>query len=112
MPDLRDPVLQRIIWDRLIAVANEEAATLIRTAFTPIVREAEDLSAGVFDHRGRMLAQSVTGTPGHINSIATSMEHFLRACPPETLRPGDVLITNDPWHASGHPNDLTVATPV
>ena len=76
-----------------------------RTSFTPIVRESGDLSAVVFDARGRMLAQAVTGTPGHINSLATSMHHFLAAFPPETLEPGDVLITNDPWKTSGQLND-------
>ena len=97
MMDLGDPIVLQVLWQRLISVANEQAAALIRTAFTPIVRDAEDLSAAVFDRRGHMIAQSVTGTPGHINSMATGMKHFLAAYPPETLSPGDVLITNDPW---------------
>src|SRR5581483_302337 len=80
--------------------------------FTTIVRESEDLSAGVFDAAGNMIAQSVTGTPGHINSMATSMRHFLAACPLDTLEPGDVLITNDPWFTSGQLHDLTIVTPV
>src|SRR5438067_26579 len=84
----------------------------MRTSFTPIVREVGDLSAAVFDARGRMLAQAVTGTPGHINSLATGMRHFLAAHPPETLHHGDVLITNDPWMTSGQLNDLSVVTPV
>src|SRR5438552_4472015 len=91
-----------ILWNRLIAVAEEQAATLVRTALTPAVSEAGDLSAAVFDARGDMLAQAVTGTPGHINSLASAMRHFLTAYPPERLRPGDVLITNDPWLTSGH----------
>lgn len=106
-----DPVTLEILWSRLITVANEQAAALQRTSFTPIVREAGDLSAAVFDHRGRMLAQAVTGTPGHINSLATGMRHFLAAFPPKTLRPGDVLITNDPWMTSGQLNDISVVTP-
>jgi N-methylhydantoinase B len=110
--DLRDPVVLQVLWQRLISVANEQAAALVRTAFTPIVRDAEDLSAAVFDRHGYMIAQSVTGTPGHINSMATGMKHVLAAYPPETLRPGDVLITNDPWQTSGHLLDLTIATPV
>lgn len=110
--DLHDPVVLQVLWERLISVTNEQAAALIRTAFTPIVRDAEDLSAAVFDRQGRMIAQSVTGTPGHINSMATGMKHFLAAYPPDTLRPGDVLITNDPRQTSGHLLDLTVATPV
>jgi N-methylhydantoinase B len=112
MVDLRDPVVAQVLWQRLISVANEQAAALIRTAFTPIVRDAEDLSAAVFDRSGRMIAQSVTGTPGHINSMATGMKHFLAAYPPGRLHPGDVLMTNDPWQTSGHLLDLTIATPV
>ncbi len=107
-----DPVVLEILWTRLIQVTNEQAAALMRTSFTPIVREVGDLSAAVFDARGRMLAQAVTGTPGHINSLATGMRHFLAAHPPETLEPGDVLITNDPWMTSGQLNDLSVVTPV
>lgn len=107
-----DPVTLEILWSRLVQVTNEQAAALMRTSFTPIVREVGDLSAAVFDARGRMLAQAVTGTPGHINSLATGMKHFCAAHPPETLRPGDVLITNDPWMTSGQLNDLSVVTPV
>jgi N-methylhydantoinase B len=107
-----DPVTVEILWSRLIGVANEQAAALMRTSFTPIVREVGDLSAAVFDARGNMLAQAVTGTAGHINSLATGMKHFLRAFPPEALGAGDVLITNDPWMTSGQLNDLSVVTPV
>ncbi len=100
------------MWSRLISVVNEQAAALMRSSFTSIVREAGDLSAGVFDRRGRMIAQAVTGTPGHINSMATGMTHFLERFPVDTLRPGDVLVTNDPWKTASQLNDITVATPV
>jgi N-methylhydantoinase B len=106
-----DPVSLEILWTRLITVVNEQAAALIRTSFTPIVRDSGDLSAALFDARGRMLAQADTGTPGHINSLATAMEHFLKAFPPERLAEGDVLITNDPWKTSGQLNDLSIVTP-
>ena len=107
-----DPITLDICWSRLIGVVNEQAAALMRTSFTSIVREAGDLSAGVFDRRGYMIAQAVTGTPGHINSMALAMKHILAAYPLETLTPGDVLITNDPWKTSGHLNDVTVCNPV
>ena len=107
-----DPVVLRVIWDRLISVTNEQAAALVRTAFTSVVRDAQDLSAGLFDSRGCMIAQAVTGTPGHINSMVSAIEYCLREYPTEVLEPGDVLITNDPWFTSGHLNDLTVTTPV
>ena len=107
-----DLVTLEILWNRLIAVTNEQAAALMRTSFTPIVRDIGDLSAAVFDIRGQMLAQATTGTPGHINSLASGMHHFLERFPKETLEPGDVLITNDPWMTSGQLNDLSVVTPV
>ena len=101
-----------ILWNRLIATVNEQAATLMRSSFTSIVREAGDLSAGVFDRRGRMVAQAVTGTPGHINSMATGVIHFLERFPIESIAPGDVLVTNDPWKTASQLNDITVVTPV
>jgi N-methylhydantoinase B len=101
----------QIMWNRLIAVVEEQAQVLIRTAFSPIVRECGDLSAGVFDREGRMLAQAVTGTPGHVNSMAESVKHFIRHFPLEQMRPGDAYITNDPWMGTGHLNDFVVTTP-
>jgi N-methylhydantoinase B len=101
----------QIMWDRLIAVVEEQAQALLRTAFSPIVREAGDLSAGVFDAKGRMLAQAVTGTPGHVNSMAESVVHFLRHFPLESMQPGDAFITNDPWMGTGHLNDFVITTP-
>jgi N-methylhydantoinase B len=101
----------QIMWNRLIAVVEEQAQTLMRTAFSPIVRECGDLSAGVFDLHGNMLAQAVTGTPGHVNSMAESVKHFLRYFPVETMKPGDAYITNDPWMGTGHLNDFVVTTP-
>jgi N-methylhydantoinase B len=107
-----DAIVLDVFWNRLISICNEQATALMRTSFTTIVRESEDLSAGVFDPGGNMIAQSVTGTPGHINSMATSMRHFLAQYPIPSLEPGDVLITNDPWFTSGQLHDLTVMTPV
>jgi N-methylhydantoinase B len=101
----------QIMWNRLIAVVEEQAQVLIRTAFSPIVRECGDLSAGIFDLKGRMLAQAVTGTPGHVNSMAESVKHFIRHFPIETMKEGDVYITNDPWMGTGHLNDFVVTTP-
>jgi N-methylhydantoinase B len=107
-----DRLRLQLLWDRLLAIVEEQAQTLIRTAFSTTVREAGDLSAGVFDTDGHMLAQAITGTPGHVNAMAASVGFFLRKHPPGTLEPGDVLVTNDPWHGTGHLNDFTVVTPV
>src|SRR3954464_5794742 len=101
----------QIMWSRLIAVVEEQAQTMLRTAFSTSVREAGDLSAGVFDRHGRMLAQAVTGTPGHVNSMANAVKHFLAVYPLATMKPGDHYITNDPWLTSGHLHDITVVTP-
>lgn len=101
----------QVMWNRLIAVVEEQAQTMIRTAFSTTVREAGDLSAGIFTTGGRMLAQAVTGTPGHVNSMSESVGHFLGKFPVSVMRPGDHYITNDPWLGTGHLHDLTVVTP-
>src|SRR5437870_4345907 len=101
----------QIMWSRLIAVVEEQAQTLVRTAFSTTVREAGDLSAGVFDRDGNMLAQAVTGTPGHVDSMAAAVKHFLDAFPLKTMKEGDHYITNDPWLTCGHLHDLTVVSP-
>lgn len=108
MSDIRD----QLVWNRLLAIVEEQAQTLMRTAFSTVVREAGDLSAGVFDTRGRMLAQAVTGTPGHVNAMAAAVGKFLAQYPLVELTPGDVLLTNDPWDGTGHLNDFTAVTPV
>ena len=106
------PIELEVLWNRLLSVANEQQTALIRTAFSTVVRESLDLACGVFDTRGLMIAQSLTGTPGHINPMATGAIHLLNAYPPHTLAHGDVLITNDPWMTAGQVNDFTVMTPV
>lgn len=106
-----EQIHRQIMWNRLIAVVEEQAQIMIRTAFSTTVREAGDLSAGIFDLQGRMMAQAVTGTPGHVNSMAESVGHFLQKFPVHTMKPGDHYITNDPWLGTGHLHDLTVVTP-
>ncbi|TMD67765.1 MAG: hydantoinase B/oxoprolinase family protein, partial [Chloroflexi bacterium] len=112
MAEKIDPITLEVLWNRLLSVVNEQQVTLMRTAFSTVVRESQDLACGVFDTRGYMIAQSLTGTPGHINAMATGVRHFLKAYPAETLEPGDVLITNDPWQTAGQINDMTVLSPV
>ena len=105
-------IKHQVMWNRLLAVVEEQSLTLMRIAFSEMVRECGDLSAGVFDLKGRMLAQAVTGTPGHINTMAEACKHMIAAFPADTMRPGDVYVTNDPWLASGHLNDLLLVAPV
>jgi len=106
-----DPIARQIMWNRLISVVEEQAKALVRTAFSTSVREAGDLSAGVYDVEGRMLAQAVTGTPGHVNAMAESVAHFIREIGVANMYDGDIYITNDPWMGTGHLHDVTVVKP-
>ena len=106
-----DGIELEILWSNLISIVSEQAKALQRIAFSPIVREAGDLASGLFDARGRMVAQANTGTPGHINSLASAglalAAHF-----DGKLVPGDIIITNDPWMSAGHFFDITVMCPI
>ncbi len=104
-------VAYQIMWNRLISVVEEQAQALVRTAFSTSVREAGDLSAGVYDREGQMLAQAVTGTPGHVNAMADAVAHFIRRIGRQNMFEGDVYITNDPWEGTGHLHDITMVTP-
>lgn len=101
----------QVMWNRLISVVEEQAMTLLRTAFSTSVREAGDLSAGVFDPQGRMLAQAVTGTPGHVNTMAEAVGHFIAEIGRQNMFPGDTYVTNDPWKGTGHLHDITMVSP-
>jgi N-methylhydantoinase B len=119
-----EAIRTQVMWNRLIAVVEEQAQSLLRavveeqaqsllrTAFGTITREAGDLSAGVYDIKARMIAQAMTGTPGHVNTMATAVGHFFKHFPPETMKPGDVYLTNDPWLGTGHLFDYVMTTPV
>lgn len=106
------PTKLQVMWNRLLAVVEEQGQALIRAAFSPIVRECGDISAGIFDFEGRMLAQAVTGTPGHINTMAEAVITLRGRFPVQDMRPGDIYMTNDPWIASGHLNDFLLLMPV
>jgi N-methylhydantoinase B/oxoprolinase/acetone carboxylase alpha subunit len=107
----RSTVAHQVMWNRLISIVEEQAQALVRTAFSTSVREAGDLSAGVYDATGAMLAQAVTGTPGHVNAMADAVPHFIRRIGRDNILQGDVYITNDPWEGTGHLHDITVVTP-
>ena len=95
-------IAYQVMWNRLLSVVEEQAQTLVRTAFSTSAREAGDISAGVFDLEGRMLAQAVTGTPGHINSMALSVVHFIKRFPIDTMCQGDVYIAKGILHQFNH----------
>jgi N-methylhydantoinase B len=104
-------IRMQVMWNRLISVVEEQALTLLRTAFSTSVRESGDLSAGVFDPFGQMLAQAVTGTPGHVNTMAEAVLHFINEIPREEMFEGDTYVTNDPWKGTGHLHDITMVSP-
>ena len=107
-----DAVAIELCWNRLVSIANEQAATMVNSAFSTILGEMEDLSAAVFDARGVMLSQSVQGAPGHLGTLSIGMDHIIDAVGSAGFGAGDVFITNDPWLVSGHKHDITVVTPV
>jgi N-methylhydantoinase B len=107
-----EAIRTQVMWNRLIAVVEEQAQSLLRSAFGTITREAGDLSAGVYNAEGHMIAQAMTGTPGHVNTMATAVGHFFKHYPQSTMKPGDVYVTNDPWLGTGHLFDYVMMTPV
>jgi N-methylhydantoinase B len=107
-----DAVSLGIMWDRLIAITNEALSALVRTSFSTNVREAYDLSVMLFDARGRSIAQADFSMPSFTGTGPFTVGHVLDRFPPETLRPGDVLATNDPWLGTGHVYDINVLRPI
>jgi N-methylhydantoinase B len=107
-----DPVTLQVLWSRLIAVVDEAAATLVRTSFSTVVRESYDFSVVLTDADGNSLSQSQASIPSFIGTLPRTVQHFMREFPPDTLRPGDVFITNNPWLATGHLPDVSVARPI
>ena len=106
-----DGIELEILWSNLIGIVSEQAKALQRIAFCPIVREAGDLASGLFDARGRMVAQANTGTPGP-HQLAGRRRPDAGRDLPQPLVPGDIVITNDPWMSAGHFFDITVLCPV
>ena len=107
-----DAASLEVLWTRLISITDEAAAALVRTSFSTIVRESHDFSCILTDAQGRSIAQATDSIPSFISTLPRTVRHFLREYPPETLAPGDVLVTNDPWMGTGHLPDICVAKPV
>jgi len=107
-----DPVELEILWTRLVSIVDEASATFVRTSFSTLVREANDFAVVLTDATGRSLAQSTMSIPSFIGSLPATVKHFLARFPARTLKPGDVIITNDPWMGTGHIHDLNMAMPI
>lgn len=107
-----DPITLGILWDRLVSIADEIVNALVRTSFSTNVRESYDLSCVLFDAQGRSLSQGSYSVPSFTGTAPVTLAHMLERFPPETLRPGDVVATNDPWLGTGHMFDINVMQPV
>jgi N-methylhydantoinase B len=107
-----DPISLEILWNRLVAIVDEASAALVRASFSTVLRESNDFACILLDAKGRSLAQSTKSIPSFIGTMPISLKKFLEIFPPETLKDGDVIISNDPWMCSGHLPDVTMATPI
>lgn len=107
-----DPIDLGVMWDRLVAISDEVLQSIVRTAFSVGVREAFDLACVLFDARGRAIAQASLSMPAFIGTAPLTMGHMLARYPAREWRPGDVVVTNDPWLGTGHTPDLCVARPL
>jgi N-methylhydantoinase B len=107
-----DPVALQVIWRRLIAIADEAAATLRRTSFSPTVRESNDFACVIFDAAGNAMAENTIGIPSFNMTLSRTLAHFLSIRPAAEWHTGDVGICNDPWLTSGHLPDITIVAPV
>lgn len=111
--DFNDPITLQVLWNRVVFITDQADLVLGRTAFSPIVRENHDFVTVLMDADGNALAQCTLAIPVFISTLPLAVkEHFLKAHPPETLRPGDVLATNDARVGTGHPPDLVMVTPI
>jgi len=107
-----DPISLEILWNRLVAIVDEASAALVRASFSTVLRESNDFACILLDAKGRSLAQSTRSIPSFIGTMPISLKKFLEIFPPDTLKQGDVIISNDPWMCSGHLPDVTMATPI
>ncbi len=107
-----DPVSLEIFWSRLISIADESAAALLRTSFSTIVRESNDFATALMDANGDSLSENTAGIPSFVGILPRTLKHFLARYPKDQWRPGDIIITNDPWMATGHLPDVTMAAPI
>ncbi len=107
-----DAITVEVLWTRLISAIDEAALTLHRTSFSTVVRESHDYTCMVLTPDGRAVAQATRSIPSFIGTLPISVKAFLKKYPAETLKQGDVVISNDPWIGTGHLPDITLAAPI
>lgn len=107
-----DPVRIGLLWRRIEGLVDQVAETFLRAAFSVVVRDNYDMAFSLFDDQGRLIAQSNKSIPSFTGTLPTTLNAVLAKFPPETLQPGDVVITNDPWIGTGHLNDVSMICPL
>ncbi len=107
-----DPITLEILWKRLISIVDESDASVIRTAFSSLLRDAHDYTCMFTDSRGQELVQGTLCTPGMAGAMALGMKKIVNSIPLEDYNEGDVFIINDPWLLAGHLNDVCVWSPI
>lgn len=107
-----DPITLEILWRRLISIVDEADSAVSRTAFSSLLRDAHDYTCMFTDRKGRELAQGTFATPGQSGAMALGIKTLVNKLPPDTYKPGDIFITNDPWALAGHLNDVCVISPI
>jgi N-methylhydantoinase B len=107
-----DAVTLEIVWTRLISAVDEAAKVIVRTSFSTLSNEANDFACVLTDAAGHSLAQNSGSIPSFIGTLPATVRHFLARMGAERMKPGDVLITNNPWDATGHLNDITLVKPI
>ncbi|MDX1707738.1 MAG: hydantoinase B/oxoprolinase family protein [Desulfobacterales bacterium] len=112
MPSKFDPITLEILWRRLISIVDEADASVARTAFSSLLRDAHDYTCMFTDSRGQELVQGTFCTPGQAGAMALGVKTIINSIPAEQYQPGDVYIVNDPWLLAGHLNDVCVLSPI
>ncbi len=107
-----DPITLEILWRRLISIVDEADASVARTAFSSLLRDAHDYTCMFTDSRGQELVQGTFCTPGQAGAMALGVKKIINSIPLEDYRQGDVFIVNDPWLLAGHLNDVCVLSPI
>src|SRR5919197_3032071 len=107
-----DAVTLEVLWTRVISVVDEAAKAIVRTSFSTLSNEANDFACVLTDAQGRALAQNTGSIPSFIGTLPATVRHFIRELGAESMRPGDVLITNDAWMVTGHMSDVSVLKPI
>jgi N-methylhydantoinase B len=107
-----DPITLEILWRRLISIVDEADASVARTAFSSLLRDAHDYTCMFTDSRGQELVQGTFCTPGQAGAMALGVKKLINSIPFDEYREGDVFIVNDPWLLAGHLNDVCVMSPI